>query len=191
MIGLRHSSSMTTTTAQIDRGASSRTALHTKEHREQTPETLPTIRKRRADAKIDLGQAVLMLLRGISQSEVASHFGVSKQAMSTAIKPLRRLLKHPEVASAYRAAEADLLDAAKVRVLSHMLDSERLATAAPNHLAFVFAQLNTAGRLARGESTANVQTLSRVIIEAHSAPAASKAVPQAVEAIDNAKDSAP
>lgn len=120
----------------------------------------------RKDARGDTGSMLLLYLQGDDCASIGRRFGVSKQVVHRRLQRFIKLLKLPAEADAYRKAEADLLDAARLEVLTHMLDPVRLSKALPNHLAYAFRQLFDSGRLLRGQSTANVGLKAELIVQA-------------------------
>ena len=130
--------------------------------------------QRRSDNKLDVAKAFELKMRGLSYVAIAKLQGVSKDAVFIALKRFAALFEDHQVAGWFRENEGLVLDNAKLTLLQHMLDPERLGKSMPNHLAYAYAQLNNAARLARGESTQNVQNLTKLIIAAHAEPVTAK-----------------
>lgn len=107
--------------------------------------------------KIDVAKALtLRLQRKLTFEEIASKFGVSRQAVQQALDKFNKFIESPENTAAYQDNKAQLLDTAQFKILNELLDSEKLEKASINNLAYAYSQLDQSARLERGQSTANI-----------------------------------
>lgn len=136
--------------------------------------------------QVDIAKALtLRLERGLTYQQIATLQGVTDSAIHAALKPLLKLLEHPTAVEGYRGKEASLLDGARMRVLSHMMDDEKLAKCPPNHLAYTHRQLFDEARLLRDQSTSNVGVRANVVLRAHEQRRASLPQTSADESAQN------
>lgn len=128
--------------------------------------------------KLDLAQVWRQrLINRLPITEIARIHGVSKQAISQACQRLDEIVPDLETLHAYREVKPALFDAVEQRLMASLVDPEAIAKASLNNRAYAFTQIHTAGRLERGQSTANVGLLSKMIEGVHEglfAPAVDK-----------------
>ena len=114
-------------------------------------------------AKIDVSKALKMYMAGVPQVDIAKVFGVSRQAVSNALKPFK--IKHPEAIQAYEQNKAELLSEKELMALE-ALDEEKLKKASGRDLAIIYGTLFDKNRLERGKSSQNLSIFSRAIAAA-------------------------
>lgn len=112
--------------------------------------------------KIDLSKALKLYLSGVSQADIAKLFGVSRQAISQALKPFK--VRHPEVAQAYKENKSNLINEKEMTALQ-AIDEDKLKKASGRDLAIIFGTLYDKNRLEQGKSTDNVMIFSRIVAD--------------------------
>ena len=107
----------------------------------------------------DLGAALkLRLYNKLTYQQISDQLSVPKSTVVDALKPYLAMIEQPEALEHYRTRKADILEAAEMELVSSLVDPVKLEKASTNNIAYAFGQLNTAIRLERGQSTANVAT---------------------------------
>ena len=106
---------------------------------------------------IDVSKALTLRLKnGLSYQEIANQFNVTKQAVWARLKPFERFVGDPDSLKAYDSNRAKILNSAELRMVSELLDEDKLKSASVNNLAYAAKNLFDMRRLDQGESTANV-----------------------------------
>lgn len=121
--------------------------------------TTPTI-------KLTTTQMLKMRLEGYSYQDIGNKAGVSRHSVRDRLKTLERVIGDPQLTSAYREHEADILDGLRRKIATSLANKADDKKASINNLAYAFTQINQAVRLLRGQSTANVSALTRIIEQA-------------------------
>ncbi len=119
----------------------------------------------KSTGRVDVAKALkLRLKNGMTINEIADHFGVTKQAISQALKSFRGLLNSDASSvEAFDSCKPQLLSAVEQKMLQALLDPDKLQKASLNNVAYAFTQIHSANRLERNLSTDNVSVFSRVI----------------------------
>jgi len=112
--------------------------------------------------KVDVGKALELRLRGYSYQDIANRFKCQKSTVCQALQKFLKLLDNPDLVNAYKQHEADILAAAKSRIVTRIIEPSVLKKASVNNLAYAFTQLNQAERLSRGQSTQNIDIHSQI-----------------------------
>jgi len=106
-------------------------------------------------------------LRGWSYGEIGAKYGIKRQTVAARLSRFRKLLlKHGDL-DAFKAHEPDLLRAVDLRLLRAIVDKVDHKKTTLGHLAFAKDKIFSHIRLLEGKSTANVATLTKLILEAH------------------------
>lgn len=123
---------------------------------EQSPH--PSIRKstRIYSKKFDSSEALRLRLRGNSYGDIARLLGVTKGAIIQRLKPLLPDTNRLPGYEAYKANQADFLDAKAYQALVHTVTEQKLKQLDAYRGALTTAILTDKARLIRGESTQNL-----------------------------------
>lgn len=106
-------------------------------------------------------------LRGWSYGEIGAKYGIKRQTVAARLGRFRKLLlKHGDL-DAFKAHEPDLLRAVDLRLLRAIVDKVDHRKTTLGHLAFAKDKIFNHIRLLEGKSTANVATLTKLVLEAH------------------------
>lgn len=107
--------------------------------------------------RVNIGKALKMRLEnGNSLSEIAAYFGVTKGAVSAALKPFSGMVEKAEAIRAYANNRSDVLDAAQYAAMTQFLDPVRLEKMSSRDAAISYGVLYDKGRLEKGQSTQNL-----------------------------------
>jgi len=121
----------------------------------------------RPHKKLDLVRAYqLRVVNRLSYAEIAHALSVPKSTVHAALHRLNDLIPDPDQVAAFEAVEASILTSAKARLLASCLDSDVIAKASLNNRAYAFSQVANHERLTKGQSTQNLNVLSRLIVQA-------------------------
>lgn len=115
-----------------------------------------------------LETAFKLRLQGWTYQAIADKLGCSHQNVRQHLESFLTLLKDPEIISTYRDNEADILDAARAKLIRSLIVKADDKKASVNNLAYAFTQVFQASRLIKGESTANVHGLLSIVEQANS-----------------------
>jgi predicted DNA-binding protein YlxM (UPF0122 family) len=99
-----------------------------------------------------------MKLKGASYEMIARAEGVSRRAVVNALKMFEPIFVEIKNLKTFREVKTDLIDATQLRLLKSMNDEDKISKASLNNVAYAFTQMHQAGRLERGQSTANVHS---------------------------------
>jgi len=105
----------------------------------------------------------LRLQHGLSYVEIGRYFQCHKSAAERACKKLEQLRLDPNHIAAFRATKGEMLEGGQLRLLASLMDEKKLRKATTNQVAFAFSKVSEQLRLERGESTANVSILSKIV----------------------------
>lgn len=108
-------------------------------------------------------------VKGYTIRDIAEKYGLHPSGVAARLKRFEKLLGDPAEILAYRTHEADILDAARLRLVTSLVSKtsgKEAKKASINNLAYAFTQINQAVRLLRGQSTQNVSALTRIIEQA-------------------------
>ena len=141
------------------------------EEKSEEENSLPEVEERkyyRNNGKLNLAELLrLRYQRGFSLQEIADKIGGTKQAVYLALQRISAYLPSTSQVDAYRENRAAFLDAVETKLVAHMLDDEKLSKASINNLAFASRQITDMRRLETGQSTANINSITRLIEQSH------------------------
>jgi len=135
----------------------------------KTHDTLPAPRKlpNKPERKLDLVALYkLRVSNSLSYGELAQHFGVAKSTIHATLHRLNRYVADPESVKTFESVEATILTATKERLLASLMDESCIQKASLNNRAFAFSQVANHERLVKGQSTANIGILSKLVNQA-------------------------
>jgi len=120
----------------------------------------------------DLADVLKMrFVQGHSYPEITKLTGLSTEMVQTMIKPFAAMMEDPERIKAFKTNEPHYLDAVRMLMLQGMVDQltdeKRRKKMDLSRLTYGYGVLFDKARLERGESTANVMTLTDLIRAAH------------------------
>ena len=113
--------------------------------------------------RVDVSKALRLRMKGATYQEIADIQGVSPQAIEQRLSSFISLIKDPEAVTAFRDSEAEILDAARLKLVKNLVEKADDEKASVNNLAYAFTQIHNATRLIRGESTSNISQLTAII----------------------------
>ena len=132
------------------------------------PDIAPPKSANQVARTIDVNKALKLHLKGVTHADIAVLQGVSRQAISKRLSQFTRISSDPVGASAYREAEGELLDGARLKLLASLVNKADDKKASVNNLAYALRQTFDMTRLIRGESTSNLHSLTVAIDQASS-----------------------
>lgn len=107
--------------------------------------------------RVDVDEAFkLRLVNHLSYTQIGKHFGVSKQAVQQRLADHIALLDDPEIAKAYEANKSKVLSGVEGRLLTALLDPQKVEAASLNNVAYAFQAVANQNRLEGGKSTSNL-----------------------------------
>ena len=107
--------------------------------------------------KVDLGRALkLRLYNHLSYSEIGKQFDVTGEAIRQALLPFKKFVENPEALTSYKNEKGAILEGVEMALLNNLLDEDKVKKATLGNVAYAFDKISQQGRLARGESTANI-----------------------------------
>src|SRR3990167_4541020 len=133
--------------------------LKPSEEHNQEPESLQPL--------VDIGKALRLRLQGHTFRSIADRMGVSHQAVQQRLSRYTRLTQDPNATIAYKDNEAELLDAARAKLLTSIVDKADHEKSSVNNLAYAWRNLFDGGRMLRNQSTSNIHMLSEVVERAN------------------------
>jgi predicted DNA-binding protein YlxM (UPF0122 family) len=101
----------------------------------------------------------LRVEQGLTIANIAKIYGVSPQAIHQRLAKVFALLPSKSDVDVYRANRGLVYDAAEMKLMGSIVDSEAIEKASLNNRAYAFSQIHGARRLQAGESTANIAHL--------------------------------
>lgn len=111
--------------------------------------------------KIDLHEALVMRFKNnMSFAKIGEHFGVSRNAVSMALKKLVTQIGDPRLNEAFAAKKVEALSAAERILYQALIDPKKIEDASLNNVAFTFKVVNEANRLEKGLATSNVDVVA-------------------------------
>lgn len=123
---------------------------------------------------VDLARALELRLKGLTDSEIAATLGVSKSAVYSRLEPFSFLVTNNGELEAYNHNEVEIFD--YIRMLCSQAIIEQLQNPERREKIDLLRLNNLLGtvfdkmRLIRGQSTANISSLSRLVLDAHKRP---------------------
>ena len=113
----------------------------------------------------------LRLVKHLNYQEIAVILGVSKSAIQNSLKELEGLLNRPDLTTAFRENEAELLDSVRLlaiqAVMEQLNDPKRRKTLDLLRLNNLYGTLFDKAQLLRGGATSIIHQLSQIIEQAH------------------------
>lgn len=103
-----------------------------------------------------LSTILLNECKGVPRTISAEHFGLTHRAVNDVIEYFKPIFQEIEQVPRYRQVKSELLDAAELKMLKSLLSEDKIEKASLNNVAYAFQQVFQAGRLQRGQSTANI-----------------------------------
>ena len=121
-------------------------------NRSRYPSTLPS------NLPYKLEHILEMKLHGWSERQIGAYYGKAGPTIHEKLKKAKELCRwlDGEVLEAYRKHRIDLFTAAEWKILSSMLEDDKLEKASGNNLGYMFTQIYQARRLEVGQSTSNI-----------------------------------
>lgn len=97
------------------------------------------------------------------QSEIARYFNCSRQSVSKALQPFRKLFEKPEAIAVYRDNKAEVLEAIEMTLALNLTDKRKLKKASLNNVAYTFDKIHNARRFSdSGTPLVEAQLLERI-----------------------------
>lgn len=118
------------------------------------------------EPSIETSKALKLRLQGLTYAEIGKLAGgLSPQAIEQRLSRFKRLLEDPQGNQAYADHEAELLDATRAKVITTLVEKlhDENIKVSPYQLVGMHGWLLNSARLIRGESTANVHSLTEII----------------------------
>jgi len=107
---------------------------------------------------IDVQKALsLRIHQNLSYGQIGKILGHGKPAIRKALNRFTNLLKNPEQVTAYNKNKADVLSAAEFKLLSEIVNPDKIKKASINNIAYAFSAVSREQHLAAGEATENIQ----------------------------------
>ena len=107
--------------------------------------------------RVDIAIALEMRLKkGMTIEDIAKHFNVSKQAVSQRLRAFIGILQSPEALKAYQNAKTDILSAVELKLVSSLLDADKIKDASLNNVAYALQNVFNMNRLEQDKSTVNL-----------------------------------
>src|SRR3990167_5977788 len=120
--------------------------------------------------RIDVARALKLRLQGLSYAEIGKTLGgFAAPSVFEALVKFSKLIDQPELITAYREHEAELLDSVRLRIISSLpndLDRKGKRALSGYQKVGMYGILFDKMRLLRGESTNNINSLSALIVGA-------------------------
>lgn len=112
-------------------------------------------------------EIIQLVAKDISIQDTAVIVGCSKHAVENVLRDYDLLLRELGTIKDYRAGRKDILTAAESLLIKSIGDTEKIAKASLNNVAYAFTQVHTARRLEEGRSTSNnAVSFSRISLDA-------------------------
>jgi predicted DNA-binding protein YlxM (UPF0122 family) len=114
--------------------------------------------------KIDLAQAIKLRYKNkLSYEEIGKHFNCTAQAVHSKLQTFMNNLDDPEMIQSFEEFKPEILSSVERKLISKILDSEKLEKANLNNVAYAFTQIHTANRLQRGQSTTITDDVDHIL----------------------------
>ena len=111
----------------------------------------------KSTGRVDVAIALeLRLKKGKTIQEIADHFGVCKQAVSQRLRAFMGILQTPDALKAYQNSKTDILSAVELKLVSQLLDGDKLKDASLNNVAYALQNVFNMNRLEQDKSTSNI-----------------------------------
>ena len=111
-------------------------------------------RKKLIDTETSIAKTITLAATGLPPADIAKVQGVAPNTVTRRLDVFTPLFAELKNVESYRLSKADILEAAELAALKRVL--EVLPSADVRSATFAFDKIFTAGRLTRGESTANI-----------------------------------
>lgn len=103
-------------------------------------------------------KAMMLKSRGATNSEIVAVTGMPERTVRAKIQKFKEIFKQLENVDDFEIARQRILSASELELLKSMMSKKRLDNAKLGDIAKSFHVVHNAGRLAKGLSTANVET---------------------------------
>ena len=118
--------------------------------------------------KVDLAIALEMRLKkGKTFQEIADFFHVSPQAVHQRLRDFMTVIQSPEALQAFQNSKQDILSAVEFKLVSQLLDADKLKGASINNIAYALQNVFNMNRLEQDKSTSNVAHALRFEVIEH------------------------
>ncbi len=118
--------------------------------------------------KIDALKAYqLRVQHRMSYQQIADHLDCSKGSVIQRLKQFSETVHSPEDKAAFESIRAQAMTAVEEQLIASLLDTDKLAKASLNNVAYAFQQIHTARRLEEGKSTENKSIITAMLDSAH------------------------
>jgi predicted DNA-binding protein YlxM (UPF0122 family) len=115
-------------------------------------------------SKFNLLEAVrLRVVKKWSLRDIGDRYGVSKVYVFQQLKKIDNLIDKPELTEAFQTVREQILNKAEMELLVKLLNSDTLAKASTNNIAYALRQVFDMRRLESGQSTQNVSSLLSLV----------------------------
>jgi len=117
--------------------------------------------------RFDASKALkLRLVHKLTFEQIGAVLGVGAQAVHRRLAFFKPFTRDPDALQAYAEHKSEVSQAVEARLMASLVDEETISKASLNNRAYALKQVHEIGRLERGQSTANVGILSKVISQA-------------------------
>jgi hypothetical protein len=115
----------------------------------------------------DLKKALELRLKGLTYEQIGVALNADRpycaQAVHYQLQQFERFTGASEALPAYESNRVGLLNAVEWKLMASCMDEDKLAKASLNNVAYALTQVSTLRRLESGQSTSNVNVLSRIV----------------------------
>jgi len=122
--------------------------------------------------KFDIGKALtLRIVKHLSYKHIATILNTTASTVRQGLLPLLSLIDNPDLVKGFRHHEVDLLDGIRMLAMrgigEQLSNPKRRQKMDMSRLSTLYGIMFDKQRLIRGESTANINQLTAIIIAAH------------------------
>lgn len=100
---------------------------------------------------------------GVAPGDIAKRQNVTPGAISHALRPYKELLINKDLVKNHEHNRQNKLTIIESLLTQNLINPEKLKDASLNNIAYAFRQVFDAGRLERGQSTANLSLFHHII----------------------------
>ena len=108
-----------------------------------------------------------MLFRS-TYTEIGQYFGATRQCVAERIHTLAALVHSAQDQTEYEQAKPYLMTSLEEQLLASLADSDKLAKASLNNVAYALTQLHQMKRLEEGKSSANIGIVGKLVVSSDS-----------------------
>ncbi len=125
------------------------------------------------DKKIDIADALKLRLRNkLTFQAIGDKYGYTAGGVYRALKPYLDMIQSPDVIRAYEENKVDILSGIHVKLLSQLVNEDKLKDASLNNAAYAATAVHNMLRLEKDLSTANIAEHMTFNVVTHEAAAA-------------------